>query len=192
MATQQTNQPPKPPTVLATKVTQHPQRQVNATWKWLPKNRPTKAKPVKSEAQYNKRYIPQRAITKKWIPKSTLHAQGYYSSNDQIWIPKLLHKAPTVQSPPLVKKKANTKPMAMKMKSAQPKYCWRIKADFNKKKYPANEESNQATSSAESDMPSTSSDSIPEKAELLQRIIHHLMPSETLPFTAWLNLGVSA
>ena len=31
----------------------------------------------------------------------------------------------------------------------------------------------------------------PEKAELLQRIIHHLMPSETMSFTAWLSLGVS-
>ena len=128
-------------------------------------------------------------ITKKWIPKATLHAQGYYGGNNLIWIPKSSHQAPTVQTPPLVKKKATTRPSTRK--TTEPTYYWRVKADFNKKKYPANEESNQLTSSDESDMPSTSSDAIPEKAELLQRIIHHLMPSETLSFTAWLSLGVS-
>ena len=106
-------------------------------------------------------------------------------------ISKSSHQMSTVQSPPLVKKKATIKPIAMKMKITEPKYCWRVKKDFNKKKYPANEESNQATSSAESDMPSTSFDAIPEKAELLQKILHHLMPSKTMPFTAWLSLGVS-
>ena len=142
----------------ATKVTQHPQRQAKAIWKWLPKDRPTKAKPVKSEAQYNKRYIPQGAITKKWIPKATLHAQGYYGGNNLIWIPKL-PQAPTVQSPPLVKKKATTKTTALKMKTMEPKYYWRVKADFNKKKYPANKENVQDTSSAGSDLPSTSHNS---------------------------------
>ena len=41
---------PKPQAVPTAKVTQHPQRQPKAIWKWLPKDRPTKAKPVKSEA----------------------------------------------------------------------------------------------------------------------------------------------
>ena len=105
-----------------------------------------------------------------------------------IWIPKSSQQAPIVQTPPFVKKKATTKPTALKTNPAEPKYYWRVKVDFNKKKYPANEESNQATSSAESDMPSTSSDAILEKAELLQKLLHHLMPSETMSFTAWLSL----
>ena len=155
--------------------------------------RPTKAKPVKPKAQLNKRNIPQRTITKKWIPKSTLQAQGYYGGNNLIWIPKSSHQAPTVQSLPLVRKKATTKPNAMNTEPAEPKYYWRVKADFNKKKYPSTEENIQDTSSTGNDLPSTSSDSTtPAKAdELLQRIIHHLMPSETLSFTAWLSLGVS-
>ena len=136
----------------ATKVTQHPQKHPRAIWKWLPKNRPTKAKPVKSEAKSNNRYryMPHKAITKKWIPKSTLQAQGYYGGNNLIWISKL-PQAPTVQSPPLVKKKATTNPTALKMKTAEPKYYWKVKADFNKKKYPANEENIQDTSSTRSE-----------------------------------------
>ena len=129
---------------------------------------------------------------KKWIPKATLHAQGCYSGNNLIWIPKLLHKVPTVQSPPLVKEKATTKPSSLKMKTAEPKYYWKVKKDFNKKKYPANEENVQDTSSARSDLPSTShSSTTPAKDELLQKILHHLIPSETMSFTAWISLGVS-
>ena len=131
-------------------------------------------------------------ITKKWIPKATLHAQGYYGGNNLIWIPKSSHQVPTIQTPPLVKKKATTKPTAMKMKPVEPKYYWRVKRDFNKKKYPANEENVQDTSSAGTDLPSTSHNSTtPAKAELLQKILHHLMPLETMSFTAWLSLGVS-
>ena len=29
-----------------------------------------------------------RFITKRWVPKSLLQAQGYYTGTDQIWIPK--------------------------------------------------------------------------------------------------------
>lgn len=64
-------------------------------------------------------------------------------------------------------------------KPLQPQYQWKIKADFNKKKYLANELSIQDTLRASSDQPSTSYNStIPTKVELLQKLLHHLMPSK--------------
>ena len=126
----------------------------------------------------------------KWIPKTILHAQGYYSGNAMIWVPTLLHKAPPIQSPPLVRNKAATKPQVLESKHT---YVWRVKADFHKKKYPAREESTEATSSAGNDLLSTFHNSIAlAKGELLQRLLFHLIPSETMPFTAWLTLGTSS
>ena len=85
----------------------------------------------------------------------------------------------TVQPPPLVKKKAIAKPSASNPTTAETKYCWRVKMDLNKKKYPAIKASTKDTSSIGDDQPSTSFNStVPAKANLLQMLLHHRVSSE--------------
>ena len=74
-----------------------------------------------------------------------------------------------VQSPPLILSKPTRRPSASKPTPAKTKYWWKVKVDFNKKKYLVDTVISKDVLKAEMDQPSTSYNStIVAKAKLLQ------------------------
>ena len=81
--------------------------------------------------------------TLRWIPKKVLQGQGYYTGAKQIWIPKKLQalSIPTTINSAIqgIRKSApnwSTPILTLNQR-------WVVRADYNKKKYKANEESPQ-------------------------------------------------
>ncbi|MCO5610456.1 hypothetical protein L7F22_064694 [Adiantum nelumboides] len=59
------------------------------TYQWVPKALLMTPLP-RSQTPYTKSFarLEKHKVTKRWVPKHLLQAQGYYNGNDKIWIPK--------------------------------------------------------------------------------------------------------
>ncbi|MCO5581925.1 hypothetical protein L7F22_035814 [Adiantum nelumboides] len=59
------------------------------TYQWVPKASLTTPIP-RSQTPHTKSFarLKKHNVTKRWVPKHILQAQGYYDGNDKIWIPK--------------------------------------------------------------------------------------------------------
>ena len=81
--------------------------------------------------------------TLRWVPKRILQGQGYYAGAKQVWIPKKL-QAPSIPT--------TINSAIQRIRKSEPNWStpnstlnqrWVVRADYNKKKYKANEESHQ-------------------------------------------------
>ena len=81
--------------------------------------------------------------TLRWVPKKVLQGQGYYTGTKQIWIPKKLQTPsfPTTTNSPI--QGVRTCVPQWSTPNSTPIQRWVVRADYNKKKYKANEESLQ-------------------------------------------------
>ena len=110
----------------------------NQRWKWVPK--PTL---LNSNQRYNtkEKKIPEKysrkpaQITKRWIPKPLLQAQGYYVGASHLWLPKqrdLTLHVPTKPTNPTAKNSMHTQTKASDMQGARKQLqVWRAKDPQN-------------------------------------------------------------
>ena len=105
-----------------------------------------------------------------------LRVEGYYQNNNKMWVLKMHQKAIFFHSALVMSCSATTKKMTWQ---SPPTYYWKVKVDFNKNKYRANEVSTENIFYSGSDRPWTSYNSkVPAKAMLLQKLLQHQIQSE--------------
>ena len=143
------------PSNASTKPPQH----TKETKQWIPK-RKASAKTTKSEAkapnpspQSKPRPNLRATMQSRWIPKSTLQAQGYYNGQRQIWLPKKLNPLPKTTTLPKPTSRTETSKVATTSSLPKPvKQVWLPKRQQPK------------------------SPTIKHRAQLLQQVLLHQLP----------------
>ena len=106
----------------------------------LRKSNPT---PQSRQPRQHQANIGFQKTTLRWVPKRILQGQGYYTGTKQIWIPKKLQAPsfPTTINSTI--QGIRTSAPHRSTPNSTPNQRWVVRADYNKKKYKANEESPQ-------------------------------------------------
>ena len=143
------------PSNASTKPPQH----AKATKQWIPKRRTSttttksKAKAPTPSPQPNPCPNLRATTQSRWIPKSTLQAQGYYNGQQQIWLPKKLNPLPKTTVSPTPTSRTQTSMVATTSSLPKPaKQVW-----LPKKQPPM-------------------SPTIKHRAQLLQQVFLHQLP----------------
>ena len=115
---------------------------------WMPKQsnlHVRKSTSIPQSGPPKQRYPTHRfqETTLRWVPKRILQGQGYYAGAKQVWIPKKLQ---TPSAPTTINSVIQGFRKSVPHRSAPNpilKQRWVVRADYNKKKYKATEESPQ-------------------------------------------------